>query len=109
MTIYVGGCVRRLVEARAGGDAAALERGVLCASGFVAGEGLAGVALAAYAYFSGAGRLKLTEASADGSVVGLALVAGCALLLLRSARRTTELSAGASPGVRAPPRAADRA
>ena len=109
MTIYVGGCVRRLVEARAGGDAVALERGVLCASGFVAGEGLAGVVLAAYAYFSGAGRLKLPEASAGESVVGLALVAACALLLLRSARRTPTLSAGASPGVRAPPRAADRA
>jgi putative OPT family oligopeptide transporter len=87
MTIFVGGCVRRWVEARAGGEKAPLENGVLCASGFVAGEGLAGVVLAGYAFLSGAGRQRLPAATAGESVVGLAIVAACALLLLRSARR----------------------
>ena len=88
MTIFVGGCVRRWVEARAGGEKSPLENGVLCASGFVAGEGLAGVVLAACAFLSGAGRQKLPAATAGESVVGLAIVAACALLLLRSARRS---------------------
>ena len=52
LTIYVGGCLRAAVErgrkdqAQEGTDA-----GVLAASGLVAGEGLAGVAIAFLAYF----------------------------------------------------------
>jgi putative OPT family oligopeptide transporter len=95
MTIFVGGCVRRLVDARAHAatkrgaaqEKGRVERGVLCASGFVAGEGLAGVVLAGYAYFSGAGRVKLPEPTVGESVVGLAIVGACAWLLLRSTRR----------------------
>jgi putative OPT family oligopeptide transporter len=88
MTIYVGGCVRRLAEARAQGDARAVEAGVLCASGFVAGEGLSGVLLAGYAFFSGAGRVSVPEATGAESLLGLALIGACAWLLWRSARRT---------------------
>jgi putative OPT family oligopeptide transporter len=86
MTIFVGGCVRRLVEARARGEKGPIENGVLCASGFVAGEGLAGVVLAGYAFLSGAGRMRLPEATGSERVAGLAIVVACALLLLRSAR-----------------------
>ena len=87
MTIYVGGCVRRLAEVRAKGDARAVEAGVLCASGFVAGEGLSGVLLAGYAFFSGAGRVSIPEATRSESLLGLALIGACAWLLGRSARK----------------------
>jgi putative OPT family oligopeptide transporter len=88
MTIFVGGCIRRFADSRANGSKASIESGVLCASGFVAGEGLAGVLLAAYAYFSGAGRVRIPEATPAESVVGLALLGVCAWLLLRSTRAT---------------------
>jgi putative OPT family oligopeptide transporter len=88
MTIFVGGCVRKLVERRAKGDPTAIESGVLCASGFVAGEGLSGVVLAGYAFFSGAGRVKVPEATAAENVLGLAIVGACAWLLWRSSRKS---------------------
>ena len=44
--IFVGGIVRRMVEARRQGAAVDNDPGVLAASGLVAGEGLAGVAIA---------------------------------------------------------------
>ncbi len=88
MTIYVGGCVRKLVERRAKGDPTAIESGVLCASGFVAGEGLSGVVLAGYAFFSGAGRVQVPAATAVESVLGLTIVGACAWLLWSSARKS---------------------
>jgi hypothetical protein len=46
--LYVGGCVRALAErGRAPEKARRVETGVLAASGLVAGEGLAGVLVAA--------------------------------------------------------------
>jgi putative OPT family oligopeptide transporter len=42
--VFVGGVVRRIVEGR--GNKTAIEHGILCASGLVAGEGLAGVVIA---------------------------------------------------------------
>jgi putative OPT family oligopeptide transporter len=44
--IFVGGIVRRIVEARSKGKAAESDPGILGASGMIAGEGLAGVAIA---------------------------------------------------------------
>jgi putative OPT family oligopeptide transporter len=44
--IFVGGLVRRLVDARRGEGAREGDPGVLAASGMIAGEGLAGVAIA---------------------------------------------------------------
>lgn len=44
--IFVGGIVRRIVEARRKGTAAEGDPGVLAASGMIAGEGLAGVFIA---------------------------------------------------------------
>jgi putative OPT family oligopeptide transporter len=44
--IFLGGIVRRIVEARRPGKTAEGDAGVLAASGMIAGEGLAGVAIA---------------------------------------------------------------
>ncbi|MCU1349727.1 MAG: oligopeptide transporter, family [Acidobacteria bacterium] len=46
MPIFVGGIVRRMVDARRANKAADSDPGVLAASGMIAGEGLAGVAIA---------------------------------------------------------------
>lgn len=46
MPIFVGGIVRRIVDARRRNKAADNDPGVLAASGMIAGEGLAGVAIA---------------------------------------------------------------
>ncbi len=86
-TIFVGGCIRRLAEARAKGAPSAVESGVLCASGFVAGVGLAGVLLAGYAYLAGVGRAKLPAPSAAEELAGLGLVVVAGTILLRSTRR----------------------
>jgi len=52
--IYVGGLVRYFVEKRAGSDKKlkekAGEKGILLGSGFIAGEGIAMVGVAAYAF-----------------------------------------------------------
>lgn len=95
--IFVGGIVRRIVDARRKGAPSESDAGVLSASGMIAGEGLAGVVIAFVV--AGSGRwpesvfsraLKSMHfASRDfshiggvaGSVVGVAIVlAVCALL-----------------------------
>jgi putative OPT family oligopeptide transporter len=53
--IYVGGLVRSFVERRAKNEElkrSQKEKGVLLGSGFIAGEGLTGVAIAIYAYIA---------------------------------------------------------
>jgi putative OPT family oligopeptide transporter len=53
--IYVGGLVRSFVERRARSDKlkqSRKEKGVLLGSGFIAGEGLTGVAIAIFAYIA---------------------------------------------------------
>jgi putative OPT family oligopeptide transporter len=81
--IFVGGLVRRSVEARGG----MLERGVLCASGFVAGEGLAGVGIAGWAFGTGAGRYSAPDPSTAERVLALSLLALVVAVLARSTRR----------------------
>ncbi len=97
--LYVGGCVRALVE-RGRGERPAGEHdaGILAASGLVAGEGLAGV------FVAGLVAAGLAPKSMDprlggllGDVVALALALGVCVFLLRGGR------AGASPA--AAPRA----
>jgi uncharacterized oligopeptide transporter (OPT) family protein len=61
--IFLGGLVRRLVDARRGSSAGESDSGVLAASGMIAGEGLAGVAVAL---------LVASSSSAWGSASGLA-------------------------------------
>jgi putative OPT family oligopeptide transporter len=86
--IFVGGCVRKWIDWRAekgksGGEAGA---GVLCASGFVAGEGLAGVLIAGWAYWQGSGRYKAAEPAAFELAFGVALLALAAWTLARAGR-----------------------
>jgi putative OPT family oligopeptide transporter len=82
-TIFLGGIVRRFVErdpARA-----SVESGILCASGFVAGEGLAGVLYAGWVYFRG--RHAGPPASAAENWVALLVLLALGALLYRSGRR----------------------
>jgi len=76
--IFAGGCVRGLVEARRGEAAQGDDPGILAASGLVAGEGLAGVVVAA------AVALKLAPGLGGPRVAGVpgALLGLGAVLLL---------------------------
>jgi putative OPT family oligopeptide transporter len=100
--IFVGGIVRRIVEARRTGAAVENETGVLAASGMIAGEGLAGVAIAflvaaagrwpdasfsqtlASMHFAARGFTWLSGVPAV--LVGVALVVGVCTLLYRAGR-----------------------
>jgi hypothetical protein len=78
-SIYVGGCVRAVVErARKGAAKRESDPGILAASGLVAGEGLAGVLVA------GLVAAKIAPKSMDPLIPGLAgtLVALAALVLV---------------------------
>ena len=101
--IFVGGLVRRMVEARRAGTAPETDAGVLASSGMIAGEGLAGVAIAflvaarrgwpdsgwsgllAQIHFAERGFTALTGVAAG--VAGLALLAALCALLYRAGRR----------------------
>jgi hypothetical protein len=94
--IFVGGLVRRIVEARRKEGPREGDPGVLAASGMIAGEGLVGVAIAfvlvakdrgwigipASLHFAERGFTWLEGTPAV--ILGLALVAGIAALLYRS-------------------------
>jgi len=84
--VFVGGCVRRFVESR-GKERLDAESGVLCASGFVAGEGLAGVLIAAYAYLSDAGRHTAAPYAPWEGWAALAVFGIAVVVLARSARK----------------------
>ena len=77
--LYVGGCVRAFAErGRPAPSAGSVDTGVLAASGLVAGEGLAGVlvaALVATGVVSKPAKLAVSEA-------GLAAALAVALLIL---------------------------
>jgi putative OPT family oligopeptide transporter len=83
-TIFVGGLVRRAAERGARGS---IESGILCASGFVAGEGLAGVLIAGWAFYSGAGRYRGPEPSTSELWLALGMLTAVAWVLYRSARK----------------------
>jgi putative OPT family oligopeptide transporter len=99
--IFVGGVVRRIVESRRGG-AVDSDPGVLAASGMIAGEGLAGVALAFIAgaktrwpdsgFASALNAWHFNErgfahvGGVVGVVVGIACVALVTVLLYRAGR-----------------------
>jgi uncharacterized oligopeptide transporter (OPT) family protein len=88
--IFVGGCVRKLATSKAPGSP--VERGILCASGFVAGEGLAGVLIAGHAFATGRGRESRPPAiigdgvAESAEIAGLAVLVACGYVLLRAAR-----------------------
>jgi putative OPT family oligopeptide transporter len=100
MPIFVGGIVRRVVDGRRQGPAPESDPGVLAASGMIAGEGLAGVAvagvLAAMTFQPEAGWVQTLKAmhfgdrsfghldGTAGVLLGLAVVAALVALLYRA-------------------------
>jgi putative OPT family oligopeptide transporter len=102
--IFLGGIIRRMVDARRAGPAPESDPGVLASSGMIAGEGLAGVAIAfviaaqkyADKYWPGTGwsaaltgihfgdRSFAHVGGVAGGVIGLVIVAGLCVLLLRA-------------------------
>jgi putative OPT family oligopeptide transporter len=98
--IFLGGIVRRMVEARRAGPPPESDPGVLASSGMIAGEGLAGVAIAftiaAQKYWPEAGwstalagihfgdRSYAHLGGLPGAVLGVAIVAALGILLLRA-------------------------
>jgi uncharacterized oligopeptide transporter (OPT) family protein len=86
--LFVGGCVRALVERNRKPLAdGASDTGVLAASGLVAGEGLAGVAIAGLVAAGIAPRaVDPRLAGLGGEVAALALAVGVCVFLLRGGR-----------------------
>ena len=85
--IYVGGCLRAWAERRKAASAGESDPGILAASGLVAGEGLAGVLVAALVAFGIAPRsLPPRLPGAAGVAVTVAVLVAIAILLLRAAR-----------------------
>jgi uncharacterized oligopeptide transporter (OPT) family protein len=85
--VFVGGCVRKLCERRPPARLD-VQTGVLCASGFVAGEGLAGVLIAGYAWQTGAGRYQDPARMPWESWAALGVFAIAVVVLARSVRKT---------------------
>ncbi|HPG41669.1 MAG TPA: oligopeptide transporter, OPT family [bacterium] len=74
--VFVGGCIRYFIEKSAGSDdakkASRKEQGILLGSGLIAGEGIMGVCIAAFAFFAGKPRgIGLEWAEPWGQVVSL--------------------------------------
>jgi hypothetical protein len=85
--IYVGGCLRAWAERRRAAAPGESDPGILAASGLVAGEGLAGVLVAALVAFGVAPRsLPPRIPGVAGLAVTVAVLLGIAALLLRAAR-----------------------
>ncbi|MCZ6765985.1 MAG: oligopeptide transporter, OPT family [bacterium] len=91
--IFGGGLLRRYIESRAGDDVdernALRERGILYASGLIAGEGLIAVARAGYAYFTGSSPEGFGHAwmGGAGEFVSLGFFLLLGYLLYRAARK----------------------
>jgi putative OPT family oligopeptide transporter len=96
--IFVGGIVRRIVDARRKGKATESDSGVLAASGMIAGEGLAGVALAGLVGFGFKRSKELLIGGTAGTVLGIAIVLAVCWLLYRAGR---EVAAEGSDAVEA--------
>ncbi len=87
LAIYVGGCVRAVVERRGGREAAGSDPGVLAASGLVAGEGLAGVLVAALVALGLAPRsLPARIPGEAGEIAALAVIAATCWFLHAAGR-----------------------
>src|SRR5688572_22565963 len=85
--IFVGGIVRRIVEARRKEKGTESDPGVLGASGMIAGEGLAGVAIALMvAAFGVVLRKDPHLAGAVGTGLGIAIVLAVCALLYKAGR-----------------------
>jgi putative OPT family oligopeptide transporter len=105
MPIFVGGIIRRIVDAKREGKATDGDAGVLAASGMIAGEGLAGVAIAFLVAASGrweglASTLNSMHfaskdfthfTGAPAMILGAAIVAAVCGLLYRAGRENDRL------------------
>jgi putative OPT family oligopeptide transporter len=93
--IYAGGCLRVWAERRRAVAPGESDPGILAASGLVAGEGLAGVLVAALVAFGVAPRsLAPRIPGAAGVAVTVAVLLGIAALLIRAARPASTRGAG---------------
>ena len=108
--IFLGGIIRRIVESRRKGPAPESDPGVLASSGLIAGEGLAGVAIALViaarqkwpdaGWSAALGAMHFGDrsfahvAGLAGSLLGLVIVAGLAVLLVRAG---DDVAAGVAP------------
>jgi putative OPT family oligopeptide transporter len=85
--IYVGGCLRAVAERRRAAVPDQSDPGILAASGLVAGEGLAGVLVAALVALGVAPRsLAPRIPGVAGVAVTVAVLLGIAAVLIRAAR-----------------------
>jgi putative OPT family oligopeptide transporter len=86
--LFVGGCVRALVERKRGAPSeGASDTGILAASGLVAGEGLAGVAVAGLVAAGIAPKaIEPRLGGLAGELVALAVAVGVCAFLLRGGR-----------------------
>jgi putative OPT family oligopeptide transporter len=97
--LFVGGCVRALVERTRSGESRQGDPGILAASGLVAGEALAGVVIAGLVALGAAPRSRPPLLA--GSVGAVAVMAAVGLLcffLYRAGRRPRGENSIASPG-----------
>jgi hypothetical protein len=91
--VFVGGCLRALVEWRAKEQqldpAPQTERGVLMGSGLIAGEGLTGVAIALWAFLAGAKPqgFGIQYPPYVGEIISLGMFAVLGYLLVWASRR----------------------
>jgi putative OPT family oligopeptide transporter len=114
--IFLGGIIRRLVESRRKGKAIEGDPGVLTASGMIAGEGLAGVLIAAFVATSGkwpdsgfSHALSSIHFAAKkfhhlegivATIIGIAIVAAVCMLLYRAGKSApVEEEVESTPGV----------
>ncbi|HEY6065732.1 MAG TPA: hypothetical protein VIY96_06220 [Thermoanaerobaculia bacterium] len=89
--IYVGGCLRAGAERRRAAAPDESGTGILVASGLLAGEGLAGVLIAALVASGGAPRsLEPRIPGIAGVVVAAGVLVGLAMFLMRAARLTRQ-------------------
>jgi putative OPT family oligopeptide transporter len=86
--IFVGGIIRHFVEKKREGKKSESDAGVLAASGMIAGEGLAGVAIAGLVGLAHFTPSKETLISGPAAVIGgIAVVIGVCAMLYRAGRR----------------------
>jgi putative OPT family oligopeptide transporter len=86
--LFVGGCVRALVERRRSGESRQSDPGILAASGLVAGEALSGVLIAGLVAVGAAPRSREPWlAGTAGEVAVLVAVALLCFFLYRAGRR----------------------
>jgi uncharacterized oligopeptide transporter (OPT) family protein len=86
--LFVGGCVRAMVERRRGGASRQSDPGILAASGLVAGEALAGVLIAGLVAMEAAPRSEAPLLTGEVGTVAVLVAAGLICVFLYRAGRS---------------------